>query len=102
MFKDLDLDKFADFATPLLRAMANKHRLTILILLSKKEYQVNQLVDILLIPQSVISQHLKILRESNLVCFEKIAQKRVYRFNDTYENKTLLDLVLFIYGNGTY
>ena len=98
MFKESDLGKFADFAAPLIRGMANKHRLVILQILSKQDQSVNQLVDAIAIPQSVVSQHLKILLENNFVLVERIAQKRVYRFNDTDENRTLLNLVLCIYN----
>ncbi len=55
----------------LLRALSDDNRLKIFILLSKRTLCVNALVNHLVISQSAVSQHLRILREAGLVNREK-------------------------------
>lgn len=55
----------------LLRALSNDNRLKIFILLSKRTLCVNALVSQLVISQSAVSQHLRVLREAGLVNREK-------------------------------
>jgi len=42
---------------------------------------VTELVEIVSVSQPAVSQHLKVLREAQLVNVEKQAQKRIYRMN---------------------
>ncbi len=57
--------------SPVFKAMADEKRLQIMTLLSENQYCVCALSNLLKISQSAISQHLKILREAELVRGEK-------------------------------
>src|SRR5262245_41702386 len=51
----------------LLRALADSTRHRIMQLLTRQELSVSELVDVLRLPQSTVSRHLKVLREAGLV-----------------------------------
>lgn len=55
----------------MLRALADENRWKILSLLSENQYCVRALSKILNITESAVSQHLKLLREANIVIGEK-------------------------------
>lgn len=63
-------------------ALAEPNRRSIIELLaSRGEMSATQIADKFQITSSAISQHLKVLREANLIIMEKRAQKRMYRIN---------------------
>ena len=57
----------ASLAANKIKALAHPLRLRIIAILSETEAHVNALADELAVPQSVVSQHLRILRMENLV-----------------------------------
>lgn len=66
-----------------LRALANAVRVKILeIIVEKKEVNVNVIYGILEIEQSITSQHLKILRDANLVSTRRDGKMIYYTFNE--------------------
>ena len=64
-----------------LTALAEPTRVRILDLLCERERSVNELVDEFDLSQPAVSQHLKVLRDANLVVARAEAQRRVYRIN---------------------
>lgn len=68
------MDKFS--------ALADQNRRLILELLSQRgRLSATEISDHFQVTPSAISQHLKVLREANLVLMEKRAQQRLYRIN---------------------
>ena len=66
-----------------IRALANAVRVKIVeIIVEKKEVNVNVIYGILEIEQSVTSQHLKILRDANLVTTRRDGKMIYYSFNE--------------------
>jgi len=76
------LEVHAESAASLLRAMANRHRLMILCLLSVGESSVGELNAKLPLSQSALSQHLAVLRNDGLVLTRRLAQTIFYRLAD--------------------
>ena len=76
-------------ATSLLKAMANKHRLLILIKLADREYSVKELEHVTGLGQSALSQHLARLRRDRLVATRKSAQTVFYQLADHKTRKVL-------------
>lgn len=70
--------KQADTAARLLRVMANKHRLRVLCLLIGGEKSVGELNAMIPVSQSVLSQHLAVLRRARLVHTRREAQAIYY------------------------
>lgn len=64
-----------------LTALAEPTRVRILDLLCERERSVNELVDEFNLSQPAVSQHLKVLRDANLVVARAEAQRRVYTIN---------------------
>lgn len=62
-----------------LKALANPKRLEILNLLRDQTLNVNQMIEMLNLPQANLSQHLSILRAAKVVCTKKEG-KEVYYF----------------------
>ncbi len=83
---DLPMSEFtrqAGEATSLLKAMANECRLLVLCHLAESgELSVGELVDLVGLGQSALSQHLAKLREEGLVATRKEAQTVFYRVCD--------------------
>ena len=68
------MDKFS--------ALADPNRRLILELLAKNgQLSATEICDKFQVSPSAISQHLKVLREANLVLMEKRAQQRIYQIN---------------------
>ncbi len=85
----------ASEASELLQAMANERRLMVMCNLLDKEMSVNQLVDLLNMNQSALSQHLARLRASKLVETRRSGQQVFYRLaskNAERVIKTLYDI----------
>ncbi len=64
----------ADQASELLKSLANRHRLLILCQLLESERSVGELVDFLGIRDTVVSQHLALLRKDGLVATRREGQ----------------------------
>jgi DNA-binding transcriptional ArsR family regulator len=68
--------------TDIFSALADPTRRSILEMLAgNDEFPASEIHDKFQVSPQAISQHLKILRESNLVHVEKRAQQRIYRIN---------------------
>jgi ArsR family transcriptional regulator len=63
-------------------ALGDSTRILILYLLSQKDRFVNEISDELNIPQSTVSRHLKILRDSNLVSTNRQGTAILYSLAD--------------------
>jgi DNA-binding transcriptional ArsR family regulator len=81
----LDAARFeasAGEAAKLLRALANERRLMILCQLTDGERSVGQLLPLVGLSQSALSQHLAVLREDGIVATRREAQTVWYRIAD--------------------
>lgn len=81
----LDMTQFqanAGAAAKLLRALANERRLMILCQLAEDERSVGQLLPMVGLSQSALSQHLAVLREEGIVATRREAQVVWYRIAD--------------------
>jgi DNA-binding transcriptional ArsR family regulator len=77
------LTKQAGDAAQLLKLLANEKRLLILCFLAARgEMTVGELVDVVKLSQSALSQHLAKLRADGLVAFRRTAQTLHYRVVD--------------------
>ena len=74
----------------LLTCIGEPTRLQILKLLSQSERYVGEIVEVLRIEQSLVSYHLRHLRECNIVVARQEAQRTYYRLSDA----RLAELVL--------
>jgi DNA-binding transcriptional ArsR family regulator len=61
-----------------LGALAEPNRLRIIELLRAGPHSVNEIVEELVLPQPLVSKHLRVLREAGLVRVRPHAQQRVY------------------------
>lgn len=75
---DALVERHADFCG----VLCNPNRLKLFHLLSLDEYTVSDLVDETGIPQSTISQHLRIMRDKNTVTRRLEGNKAYYRLRD--------------------
>ncbi len=81
----LDIAQFeanAGAAVKLLRALANKRRLIILCQLTEEERSVGQLLPLVDLSQSALSQHLAVLRNEGIVATRRESQVVWYRIAD--------------------
>ena len=77
------LTKQAGEAAQLLKLLGNESRLLILCFLAVRgEMTVGELVDVVKLSQSALSQHLARLREDGLVAFRRTSQTLHYRVSD--------------------
>jgi len=72
----------AEAASELLKAMANPQRLRVLCLLIEREMSVSEINALVELSQSALSQHLAVLRETNLVSTRREAQTVYYSVSD--------------------
>jgi len=72
----------AEAASELLKAMANPQRLRVLCLLIEREMSVSEINALVGLSQSALSQHLAVLRETNLVSTRREAQTVYYSVSD--------------------
>ena len=84
-FNTLEFKKVLDF----LNLIKEEDRLKILILLNKKSYCVCDLVEILKLPQNLISYHLKTLKDFNLLTLKPKGRKNFYMLNQKQLKKYL-------------
>lgn len=79
-------------AAKLLRALANERRLMILCQLTDGERSVGQLLPLVGLSQSALSQHLAVLREEGVVATRREAQTIWYRIDDPAALKVVATL----------
>jgi ArsR family transcriptional regulator len=79
-------------AAKLLRALANERRLMILCQLTEGERSVGQLLPLVGLSQSALSQHLAVLREEGIVTTRREAQTIWYRIADPAALKVVATL----------
>ncbi len=90
-----DIDRFqasAAEAAKLLRALGNERRLMILCQLSDRERSVSELLPLVGLSQSALSQHLAVLREEGVVATRREAQTVWYRIADPAAVKVVATL----------
>jgi DNA-binding transcriptional ArsR family regulator len=71
-------------AAPVLSALANKKRLEIMLALGERSKPVGSIAKEVGLGQSALSQHLKILKQQNLVKNEREAQQVYYSVNPEF------------------
>ena len=72
------MERAADEASNLLKALANRHRLLIICQLIDRERSVGELAEFLDLRDSTVSQHLALLRKDGLVSARRDAQTIFY------------------------
>lgn len=63
---------------PVLKALADEHRLTILLTLTERPHTVVELTEAVGLGQTTVSHHLKALRECGLVVATPVGRRNVY------------------------
>jgi len=91
------LQKNANQASTLLKAMSNPHRLMVLCLIAEQERSVGELESIIGLSQSALSQHLARLRRDNLVKTRREAQTIYYSLKGT-DAITVIKTLQDLYG----
>ena len=91
----MDVDGHAGLiaATDLLRALASEHRLAIVQELSTGPTCVHELVDALGVSQSLVSQHLRVLRGARVVRSERRGREVAYSLSDDHIAHIVADAV---------
>jgi ArsR family transcriptional regulator, arsenate/arsenite/antimonite-responsive transcriptional repressor len=87
--KDISMESTFSAYESKFKALADKKRLHILNLLCQKEVCVCDLSDMLDMPQSKLSYHLKILLDANLILKETRGTWSYYKMNDEEVNHLL-------------
>ncbi len=82
----------ADSCAARLRVLADPTRLEVMRLVSESPRLVSELVELLLIEQSLLSHHLKVLREADLVRSVAEGQARRYHVVSARSHGDALDL----------
>ncbi|WP_414645363.1 ArsR/SmtB family transcription factor [Bradyrhizobium amphicarpaeae] len=72
------MERAADQASELLKALSNRHRLLIICQLIDGERSVGELAEFLSLRDSTVSQHLALLRKDGLVASRRDAQTIFY------------------------
>ncbi|MBI1275186.1 metalloregulator ArsR/SmtB family transcription factor [bacterium] len=85
-------------AEAMLKQMANRHRLLVLCNLVTGEKTVSELMEMLGISQSALSQHLSKMRAAGLVNAEKRGQQVYYRISSV-EAQALLSTLYLMFCN---
>lgn len=80
-------------AVELFKALGNEHRLVILSTLSAGAHCVHEIVEALGISQSLVSQHLRVLRTTGLVATARRGQEVVYSIKDRHVTRMVDDAV---------
>ena len=95
------LAKQAGEAAQLLKLLGNEKRLLILCFLAVRgEMTVGELVDVVKLSQSALSQHLARMRDENIVTFRRDSQTLWYRIKDPRIEQLMAELHrLFCRGN---
>ena len=69
-------------AADLLKALANPHRVAIVDLLAERPHRVHEIVEALGLDQPLVSQHLRVLREADLLTGDRQGKEVVYSLAD--------------------
>lgn len=96
--EDIDTHELLEHATEAeryLKQLANKTRLMVLCSLLEKELSVSDLLTNIPVTQPVLSQHLALLREADLVATRRDGQTIYYRLADERVKKTISLLYSF-------
>ena len=80
-------------AGELLRALAAPVRIAIVLQLQESRCCVHELVDVLGVPQPLVSQHLKILKSAGVVTGERSGREVLYQLVDHHLAHIVLDAV---------
>jgi ArsR family transcriptional regulator, zinc-responsive transcriptional repressor len=80
-------------ASELLRALANPHRIAIVLELATGERCVHELVDALGVAQPLVSQHLRVLRQERLVSSHRRGREVAYTLADDHVAHIVHDAV---------
>ncbi len=80
-------------ASELLRALANPHRVAIVLQLGDGERCVHELVDALGIAQPLVSQHLRVLKAGHLVVGRRRGREVAYSLGDDHVAHIVKDAV---------
>ncbi|MCW9033430.1 MAG: metalloregulator ArsR/SmtB family transcription factor [Alphaproteobacteria bacterium] len=91
-----DMQKNAQRASNLLKAMSNEHRLMVLCQLLHGERSVGELEEIIGLSQSALSQHLARLRKDDLVQTRRSAQT-IYYSLEGEEAKRVIETLYSLY-----
>ncbi len=83
-----------DAASELLRALANPHRLAIVLELGAGPRCVHELVDALGISQPLASQHLRVLKAVHVVHSERRGREIAYSLGDDHVSHIVQDAVV--------
>ncbi len=86
-------------ASTLLKSLANPHRLLILCQLAEGQRSVGEMAGFLAIRDSVVSQHLALLRKDGLVTARREGQTMFYSLADT-PARAILDVLYRTYCGG--
>ncbi|ACI99946.1 transcriptional activator HlyU [Rhodospirillum centenum SW] len=78
----IDMDQAADAAVELLKALANPVRLKLLCFLVEQERSVGEIASRLGVRETLVSQHLSLLRRDKLVAYRRDGQTLWYRLAD--------------------
>lgn len=99
----MDVEQFANqaqAATDLLKAMSNESRLLILCQLVHGEKTVGELEQVVGLSQSALSQHLAVLRQSDLVKTRRNAQSILYSLAGP-EPRALIEALYNLFGRAS-
>ncbi len=80
-------------AASLLRALANEHRVGIVLELERGERCVHELVEVLGVTQPLVSQHLRVLRAERLVTSRRRGREVAYALSDDHVAHIVRDAV---------
>lgn len=80
-------------AARLFRALATPSRLQLLCLLAEGPATVSRLVDLSGLSQPLVSQHLRILRETGLVTLTRAGREAVHALADTHVSHIVADAI---------
>ncbi|WP_135456143.1 metalloregulator ArsR/SmtB family transcription factor [Mycobacterium sp. DL99] len=82
-----------DTAGELLRALAAPLRIAIVLQLQQSQRCVHELVDALAVPQPLVSQHLRILKQAGVVASERAGREVLYHLVDHHLAHIVADAV---------
>lgn len=94
--KELVLEKFK-LTTPIFQALGDVNRQQIImLLLEHSSLNVNQITDRMELSRPAVSHHLKILRQSGLIAFNRNGNEKFYSLSSKEFLTQLKDLILAI------
>lgn len=84
----------------ILKALSDTNRLNIVVSIGKKDCSVSEIIKATGLSQTLVSFHLRALREANIVTTERNGPFILYSLSDANLNKTLINLAKSINPNG--